>query len=43
VIKVKAMPNSKITFAAVDEGILQITGFKTPDPLNISIRNAHWV
>lgn len=32
VIKVKAMPNSKITFAAVDEGILQITGFKTPDP-----------
>lgn len=31
-IKVKAAPNSKVTLAVVDEGILQITGFKTPDP-----------
>jgi uncharacterized repeat protein (TIGR01451 family) len=31
-VTVKAAPNSKVTLAAVDEGILQITGFKTPDP-----------
>jgi uncharacterized protein YfaS (alpha-2-macroglobulin family) len=31
-VKVKAPAGSMITFAAVDEGILQITGFKTPDP-----------
>ncbi len=31
-IKVKAEPNSAITVAVVDEGILQITGFQTPDP-----------
>ncbi len=31
-VKVKAAPNCKITLAAVDEGILQITGYKTPDP-----------
>lgn len=31
-VRVKAAPNSKITLAVVDEGILQITGYKTPDP-----------
>ncbi len=31
-VKVKAAPNSKLTLAVVDEGILQITGYKTPDP-----------
>lgn len=31
-IKVKTAPGAKVTLAAVDEGILQITGFKTPDP-----------
>lgn len=33
-IKIKAAPNSKVTLAAVDEGILQVTGFATPDPYN---------
>jgi uncharacterized protein YfaS (alpha-2-macroglobulin family) len=31
-ITVRGAPNSFITFAAVDEGILQITDYKTPDP-----------
>ncbi len=31
-VKVKAAPNCKITLAAVDEGILQITNYQTPDP-----------
>ncbi len=31
-IEVKSDPNARVTIAAVDEGILQITGFKTPDP-----------
>jgi len=31
-ITVKSLPGAKVTLAAVDEGILQITGFKTPDP-----------
>lgn len=31
-VKIKGAPNCKITLAAVDEGILQITGYKTPDP-----------
>jgi len=31
-VKIKAAPNSKVTLAAVDEGILQVTGFSTPDP-----------
>ncbi|MCW5906958.1 MAG: alpha-2-macroglobulin family protein [Chitinophagales bacterium] len=31
-VKVKATPGAKVTLAAVDEGILQITGYKTPDP-----------
>jgi uncharacterized protein YfaS (alpha-2-macroglobulin family) len=32
VIHVKAAPNSMITVAAVDNGILQVTDFKSPDP-----------
>jgi uncharacterized protein YfaS (alpha-2-macroglobulin family) len=31
-INVKGAPNSYITIAAVDEGILAMTGFETPDP-----------
>lgn len=31
-IRVKAAPDSYITLAAVDNGVLQVTGFKTPDP-----------
>jgi uncharacterized protein YfaS (alpha-2-macroglobulin family) len=31
-IKVKASPNSAITIAAVDEGILQVGGYSTPNP-----------
>lgn len=31
-IKVKALPGSIITLSAVDEGILQITRYQTPDP-----------
>ena len=31
-IKVKAQPGSMITLSAVDEGILQITRYETPDP-----------
>src|SRR6185436_14351021 len=31
-VKVKAEPNSFVTLAAVDNGVLQITGFRTPDP-----------
>ncbi|MEJ7737462.1 MAG: MG2 domain-containing protein [Chitinophagaceae bacterium] len=33
-VKVKALPNSYITLAAVDNGVLQVTGFRTPDPYN---------
>lgn len=33
-IKIKSEPNSNVTIAVVDEGILQVTGFKTPDPYN---------
>ncbi|NOQ26628.1 MAG: alpha-2-macroglobulin family protein [Bacteroidales bacterium] len=33
-IKIKAKPNSALTIAVVDEGILQVTGFSTPDPYN---------
>jgi len=32
-IKVKSVANSKVTVAVVDEGILQLTNFQTPDPL----------
>jgi alpha-2-macroglobulin len=31
---VKSTPGSKVTLAAVDEGILQVTGMQTPDPYN---------
>ncbi len=33
-VKVKAEPNSMITLAAVDNGVLQISDFETPDPYN---------
>ncbi|MGD2036133.1 MAG: MG2 domain-containing protein, partial [Bacteroidales bacterium] len=32
VIKVKSKPNSALTIAVVDEGILQVAGYATPDP-----------
>lgn len=31
-VKVKAMPGSYVTLSAVDNGVLQISNFKTPDP-----------
>jgi len=31
-VKVKAMPGSFVTLAAVDNGVLQVSDFKTPDP-----------
>ncbi len=31
-IRVKAMPGSYVTLAAVDNGILQVSSYKTPDP-----------
>ncbi len=33
-IQVKAEPGSYVTFAAVDNGVLQVSDFKTPDPYN---------
>ena len=33
-VKVKAAPNSFVTLAAVDNGVLQVSDFKTPDPYN---------
>ncbi|RYY14381.1 MAG: alpha-2-macroglobulin family protein, partial [Chitinophagaceae bacterium] len=33
-VTVKASPGSFITLAAVDNGVLQVTGFPTPDPYN---------
>jgi uncharacterized protein YfaS (alpha-2-macroglobulin family) len=32
VVKVKAAPGSMVTLAAVDNGVLQVSNFKTPDP-----------
>jgi uncharacterized protein YfaS (alpha-2-macroglobulin family) len=32
IIKVKSAPNSAVTIAAVDEGILQVGGYDTPNP-----------
>ncbi len=32
IIKVKTIANAQVTIAAVDEGILQVKNFKTPDP-----------
>lgn len=31
-VRVKAEPNSYVTLAAVDNGVLQVSDFKTPDP-----------
>jgi len=31
-VKIKAEPGSYVTLAAVDNGVLQVTDFKTPDP-----------
>jgi uncharacterized protein YfaS (alpha-2-macroglobulin family) len=31
-VRVKAIPGSYVTLAAVDNGVLQVTDFKTPDP-----------
>jgi alpha-2-macroglobulin len=33
-VKIKASPNSMVTLAAVDNGVLQISDFETPDPYN---------
>ena len=33
-VKIKALPNSMVTLAAVDNGVLQISDFETPDPYN---------
>ena len=33
-VKVKAAPGSYVTLAAVDNGVLQVSDFKTPDPYN---------
>ncbi len=33
-VTVKAAPGSMVTLAAVDNGVLQVTDFKTPDPYN---------
>jgi uncharacterized protein YfaS (alpha-2-macroglobulin family) len=33
-VKVKATPGSYVTLAAVDNGVLQVSNFKTPDPYN---------
>ena len=33
-VRVKATPNSYVSLAAVDNGVLQITDFNTPDPYN---------
>lgn len=33
-VKVKAAPGSMVTLSAVDNGVLQVSSFKTPDPYN---------
>lgn len=33
-VEVQAEPNTQFTIAVVDEGLLDLTGFKTPDPWN---------
>ena len=38
-VRIQAEPNSKVTLAVVDEGILQITNYKTPDPYNFFYAN----
>ncbi|OQX99864.1 MAG: hypothetical protein B6I20_09575 [Bacteroidetes bacterium 4572_117] len=37
-IKVKSAPNTAVTIAVVDEGILQVTGFASPDPYRFFYR-----
>ncbi len=37
-IKLKSKPNTAVTIAVVDEGILQVTGFNTPDPYQFFYR-----
>lgn len=32
IVRVKALPGSYVTLAAVDNGVLQVSDFKTPDP-----------
>ena len=34
IIRVKSNPGCALTIAVVDEGILQVTGYETPDPYN---------
>ena len=33
-VTIKALPNSMVTLAAVDNGVLQVSDFETPDPYN---------
>ncbi len=37
-IQIKTLPEAEVTIAAVDEGILQITGYKSPDPFEYFFR-----
>ncbi len=37
-IRVKTSPNTAVTIAAVDEGILQLTGYQTPNPYQFFYR-----
>ncbi|MEO9966240.1 MAG: MG2 domain-containing protein [Reichenbachiella sp.] len=37
-ITIKSAPNSAVTVAVVDEGILSLTGYKTPDPYSYFYR-----
>lgn len=37
-IRVKTTPNTAVTIAAVDEGILQLTGYETPNPYKFFYR-----
>jgi uncharacterized protein YfaS (alpha-2-macroglobulin family) len=38
-VTVKAAPNSYVTLAAVDNGVLQVSNFKTPDPYHFFYAN----
>jgi len=40
-IEVPSAPFGRVTLAAVDEGILQLTGFASPDPLGYYYRKRH--
>lgn len=39
IIKIKTTPNAKVSIAVVDEGILQISGFTTPNPYGFFYQN----